>query len=66
MDHYECSSRDSCDGARDEAYRLANLLSKLIAQIEIADFRDAVGHPLKSNVHYVAAKEAVWAKPNAK
>lgn len=39
------------------ASELANALLKLVEQIEMGTYRDELGHDLKMNIHFVAAKK---------
>ena len=45
-----------------EAMRLAEALQSLIVQIDKANFQDELGHPLRMNVAYFSAKDALTAR----
>lgn len=40
-------------------HKAVGLLYRLVHQIEQGDFRDEQGNPLRNNVHFIRAKEAV-------
>lgn len=43
----------------DKFDELANSIADLLIQIEVSDFRDVLGHPLKHNVAYTKVKDLV-------
>ena len=45
-----------------QAERLAEALLSLIDQIDKANFMDELGHPLRMNVAYFSAKDALTAR----
>ena len=45
-----------------QAERLADALQSLIDQIDKANFQDELGHPLRMNVAYFSAKDALAAR----
>jgi len=45
-----------------QAERLAEALQSLIVQIDKANFMDELGHPLRMNVAYFSAKDALAAR----
>ncbi|MHC1681381.1 MAG: hypothetical protein AB6733_00210 [Clostridiaceae bacterium] len=46
----------------DKFDKLADSIADLLVQIEISDFRDVIGHPLKKNAAYLKVKDLVEIK----
>lgn len=44
---------------RPYTHALANTISHLIEQIELSDYQDELGHPLRNNLYYAQLLELV-------
>lgn len=47
----------ACIRAEKENEQLKEIIANLIKQVEINDYKDSIGHPLKMNLYFCAAKE---------